>query len=136
MKLSLVAIMVLASVFCLAGSITPNIRLTVVRGGQQEYDNYHPGVNIGSVHTSGSSVPTKSCWLHVSDGKTLYNINMKKEGMFTHDCPDFQIGQILPAYYEGGKHWKEMWLIYPDKKGEGKAYRWTVVEKGNAQTTQ
>lgn len=136
MKASAIGIMLLTSLFCLAGSVTPNMRVKVVRGGQQEYDEYHSGVDIGSVHTSGNSVPTKYCWLHVSDGKTLYNVNMKKEGIFARDCPDFQIGQVLAAYYEGGKHWKEIWLIYPDRKGERRAYRWTVVEKGNAETMQ
>jgi hypothetical protein len=136
MKFLWLAILVPAAVHCFAGSVTANVQLTVVRTGQQEYDDYHPGIHVGSINTQGTSVPTKFCWLHVSDGKTLYKINMKKQGMFAHDCPDFQIGQIMPAYYEAGKHWREIWLMYRDRKGQEKAFKWTVVEKGNAKTLQ
>ena len=61
MKLLWVATVVLASAFCVAGSkITANVELKVVRSGQQEYEDYQPGVHVGSVNTQGASVRRSS----------------------------------------------------------------------------
>ena len=47
----------------------------------------------------GQRVRTKVCWLHVSDGKTLYTLSAEKQGMFTKDCPVMFVNQPIK-----GKH--------------------------------
>jgi hypothetical protein len=101
-----------------------NIDFTVVRSGANEGSEYNGMVNV----------KMKVCWVHVSDGKTLYSAFLKKEGMFTHDCPILEPNShVQGLIYKGGKY---LGLLLAQGNGKKKGMTFTITERSNAQTTQ
>ena len=118
------AIVLAAIAYAKVGDSDYNIDFTVVRSGAQEGSEYNGMLNV----------KTKVCWVHVSDGKTLYSAFLKKEGMFTHDCPVLEPNShVHGLIYKGGKY---LGLLMPQSNGKTKGMTFTITERSDAQTTQ
>lgn len=118
-----------APVFCL-GQKAPKgnlMDLTVTMSGQQEATDRYS--------LTGAANPVNICWIHASDGQTLYSMYMKKANWgFWGDCPSLEVGQHLKGSYP--KRGKYMKVLLPGKKGKGNWVEFTVIEKGSAETLQ
>jgi hypothetical protein len=128
-KIWVAAVGLLLCVTAWAGQPKPEeytLDLTVKMSGQNEHTDRN---------WNGSAHPVNVCWLHVSDGQTLYAMYMKKSNWgFWGDCPSLEVGQRLKGYYP--KRGKYMKVLMPGKNGKWNSAEFTVTEKGSATTLQ
>jgi hypothetical protein len=79
---------------------------------------------VGDVH--------QPCWLHVSDGKTLYVIKAMTYRPWGQNCNEVNIGE----HVQGAQDRKYFIVLFPEKGGKTKRREYEIVSMSSAETTQ
>jgi hypothetical protein len=92
-------------------------------------------VTLGDVTITmagGEGTQENPCWLHVSNGKTLFVLRSNTFRVFGQNCTELRIGQHVSGGGGGGHYVIEA----PDKHGDLKRKTYRVISKSAAGTTQ